>query len=97
MTESTRAYCLRCGHDVDTEHRYPRTLRRLLKAYFLMPLALVPAYPILASDYVVAIPMMMLYMLGIGPALVITKDPALCAECGALIPTLGPNAQATSH
>ena len=92
MTESTRAYCLCCGRDVDTEHRYPRTLRRVLKAYFF-----VPAYPILASDYVVAIPMMMLYMLGIGPALVITKDPALCAECGALIPMLGPNAQATSH
>jgi hypothetical protein len=95
--DSPRAYCLRCGHDVDTEHRYPRQLRKLLKGYFFMPLALVPAYPILASDYVLAIPMMMLYMLGIGPALVITKDPALCVECGALIPVLGPNAQATSH
>lgn len=97
MSESSRAYCLRCGHDVATEYRYPRTLRRLLKGYFFLPLALVPLYPILASDYVVAIPMMMLYMLGIGPALVITKDPALCVECGALIPALGPNAQATSH
>lgn len=97
MTDSSRAYCLRCGHDVDTEHRYPRQLRKYLKAYFLMPLLLVPFYPMLASDYVLAIPMMMLYMLGIGPALVITKDPALCSECGALVPALGPNAEATSH
>jgi len=97
MAEPTRAYCLRCGRDVETEHRYPRTLRRVLKGYFFIPLALVPFYPLLASDYVLAIPMMMLYMLGIGPALVITKDPALCVECGALIPVLGPNAQATSH
>jgi hypothetical protein len=92
-----RAYCLRCSRDVDTEHRYPRQLRRLLKGYFLIPLALIPAYPMLASDYFVAIPMMMLYMLGIGPALVITKDPPLCSQCGALVPALGPNAQAASQ
>lgn len=96
MAEPNRAYCLRCRHDVDTEYKYSRTLRRLMKAYFFIPVALVPAYPVLASDYVVAIPMMMLYMLGMGPASMIMKDPPVCAECGALIPALGPNAEALS-
>jgi Sec-independent protein secretion pathway component TatC len=68
-----------------------------MKSYFFIPIALVPAYPVLASDYVLMIPMMMLYMLGMGPAAMIMKDPPLCSECGALIPARGPNAEATSH
>jgi len=85
MTESSRAFCARCDHEVDVEHRHSRRLRRLLKGYLLIPLLSLPAFPVLASDYVFCIPAMMLYMLGIGPVLVIVRDPPLCCECGALI------------
>lgn len=77
-------FCERCGRDVEVEHRYSRRVRRALRGYFFLPLALLPAFPVLASDYVVALPMCMLYMLGIGPALVIVRDPPACVNCGAL-------------
>jgi hypothetical protein len=85
MTEPTHLHCVRCHDEVEVEYRHPRRLRRALRAYFFMPLLLVPAFPILASDYFVALPMCMLYMLGIGPALVIVRDPPVCARCGALL------------
>ncbi len=85
MAEQSHMHCQRCGCDVEVVHKHSRRLRRALRVYFLLPLALVPAFPVLASDYVVALPMCMLYMLGIGPALVIVKDPPLCARCGALL------------
>jgi hypothetical protein len=85
MAEPTHAHCVRCQCEVEIEHRHSRRLRRALRGYFLLPLALIPLFPVLASDYVVALPMCMLYMLGIGPALVIVRDPPICARCGALL------------
>ena len=85
MPERTHMHCARCDREVEVAYHHPRRLRRGLRAYFFLPLALLPAFPILASDYVVALPMCMLYMLGIGPVLVIVRDPPVCARCGALL------------
>jgi hypothetical protein len=62
-----------------------------MKGYMLIPIALIPVYPFAASDYVVSLPLMMFYMMGIGPALSIIRDPATCSECGALIPRKAPS------
>jgi hypothetical protein len=85
MPVPTHMHCARCHREVEVAYRHSRRLRRALRAYFFLPLALLPAFPMLASDYVVALPMCMLYMLGIGPALVIVRDPPICAQCGALL------------
>lgn len=84
MAES-QPFCTRCARAVAVEYRYSRRLRRLLKGYLFIPILSLPAFPLLASDYVFCIPAMMLYMLGIGPVLVIVRDPPACSECGALI------------
>jgi hypothetical protein len=75
----------RCDRAVEVEYRYARATRKWVRLYLLMPLVLLPFFPILAADYILALPMCMLYMLGIGPVLVIARDPALCCECGALV------------
>lgn len=51
-----------------------------------MPIVLVPLFPFIAWDYVFFLPMFMLYVVGMGPALSIVKDPATCSVCGAYIP-----------
>ena len=86
MPEPTQAHCLRCDHEVEVEHRYSPRLRRALKAYFVLPVLLVPLFPFLAWDYVFSLPVMMLYVVGMGPALSIIKDPATCSVCGAYVP-----------
>jgi hypothetical protein len=79
-------YCIRCEREVEVEYRHPLRLRRLMKGYLLIPIALIPVYPFAAADWVVSLPLMMVYMMGIGPALSIIRDPATCTDCGALIP-----------
>ena len=61
-------------------------VRRWWKAYFLIPIALLPALPFLAGDFAVSLPLIMAYMIGFGPVLDIVRDPPLCATCGALVP-----------
>lgn len=85
MSDHTHGYCARCERDVEVEHRYPQKLRSRLRLYLYLPLLLVPFFPFLASDYVVALPMLMLYMLGIGPVLRIVREPGECRECGAMV------------
>jgi hypothetical protein len=56
-----------------------------------MPIILVPLFPFAASDYVVALPTLMLYMLGLGPVFAIIKDPPACSICDAIVaPGVGP-------
>ena len=86
MEKSTRRRCVRCERDVDVEYEHSARLRRWLKAYFIIPMMLLPMLPFLAGDFAVSLPLMMAYMLGVGPALSIVRDPPLCADCGALIP-----------
>ncbi len=87
MAKTTRGSCLRCEREVAVEYQYSSTMRRWLKAYLYVPaILLLPMLPFLAGDFAVSLPLMMLYMLGIGPALTIIRDPATCVECGALVP-----------
>lgn len=57
-----------------------------MKAYFIIPMMLLPMLPFLAGDFAVSLPLIMAYMLGIGPALAIVQEPPTCTTCGALIP-----------
>ena len=82
----SQRHCLRCDHAVDVEYQHSPAVRRWWKAYFYIPLMLLPALPFLAGDFAVSLPLIMAYMLGIGPALDIVRAPPLCATCGALIP-----------
>lgn len=77
------AECERCGHEVEGVYRRP-TARKWAKAYFLMPLPFLPILPIMASDYAVSLPGVMVYLLGIGPVLAILRDPLHCRDCGAI-------------
>lgn len=86
MSEPSHGHCLRCDCTVAIEHQHSPRLRRALKAYFYLPIALVPLFPFLAWDYVVSLPVMLLYVMGMGPALSIVRDPATCSECGAFMP-----------
>lgn len=86
MSKPNRQRCVRCDREVEVQFQYSRRLRRGMKAYLFIPIALLPVYPFAASDYVVSLPLMMLYMLGIGPALTIIRDPPTCSTCGAFIP-----------
>lgn len=96
MADQTHGYCTRCDRQVEVEHRVAYSTRRWVKYYLYMPIVLVPAFPFLAFDYVVALPICMLYMLGIGPVLMLVRDPALCCECGALVDEHARPALATS-
>lgn len=78
-------HCLRCARDVAVEYEHSATRRRWWKAYFLIPIFLIPAAPFLAGDFAVSLPLMMAYMLGMGPVLAIVREKPTCAECGALI------------
>jgi len=80
------AHCSRCQHEVEAVYRRPK-LRKLVRWYLLMPIVLVPLFPFAASDYVVALPTLMLYMLGLGPVFAIIKDPPTCSVCGAIVET----------
>ncbi len=76
--------CGRCEADVAGEYPNPR-LRKLAKVYFLLPIPFVPLLPIIASDFIVMIPLTMLYLLGIGPALAWTNAKPVCPTCGAFV------------
>jgi hypothetical protein len=95
MAEQTHGYCTRCERTVDVEHKHSHATRRWLRLYLYMPLLLLPAFPILAADYIVALPTCMLYMLGIGPVLMIVREPGLCCECGAMVAKGGAAAAST--
>ena len=86
MAHSSRRHCIRCEHIVEVEYEHSATMRRWWRAYFIVPIMLTPAVPFLAGDFAVSLPLIMAYMLGIGPVLAVIRDPPTCAECGALIP-----------
>jgi hypothetical protein len=83
----TRARCERCEIEVELEYDDPR-LRRLAKGYLFAWLPFLPVSPIIASDFAVMLPLTMLYLIGVGPALAIVREPGKCNECGAAIEPL---------
>lgn len=84
MLPPMRAHCERCATEVEASYPRPRA-RRLARGYPLLILPFLPFIPIIAADYVVMIPMLMVYMLGAGPVLAILRDPPLCDDCGAIV------------
>jgi hypothetical protein len=80
-----RAHCHRCEHEVEGAFAHPR-LRKVAFVYLLLIVPFIPLLPIIAADYVVMIPSLMLYMLGLGPVFAVIRDPPTCNECGALLP-----------
>lgn len=80
-----KKHCARCACDVAVEYQNSAAARRWWRLYFLIPIFLLPASPFLASDYVICLPLMMSYMVGMGPVLAIVREVPACAECGALI------------
>lgn len=78
------AFCERCDHEVEGEYSNP-VRRRWAKLYFLLPIPFLPILPIMASDYVVSLPGVMIYLLGVGPVVGILRDPPECVDCGAIV------------
>lgn len=77
------AYCERCGHEVEGVYRRP-THRKWAKFYFLLPIPFLPVIPMMASDFIICLPGIMVYLLGVGPVLGILRDPPHCGDCGAI-------------
>jgi hypothetical protein len=82
MLAAMRAHCERCVADVDASYRSPRA-RRFARWYPFLVVPFLPVLPIIAADFAVMIPMLMIYMLGLGPVMAILRDPPLCDDCGA--------------
>jgi len=80
-----QAHCERCDATVQGSYRHPK-MRRIAWGYLAIVIPIVPILPMAASDFVVAIPTMMLYMLGLGPVFAIIREPAVCSECDAFLP-----------
>lgn len=81
----TQKHCLRCEREVAVQYEHSESARRWWKLYFLVPIALTPAMPILASDFAVCLPLVMAYMVGFGRVLSIVRETPTCVDCGALI------------
>ncbi|MBZ5710117.1 hypothetical protein [Nannocystis pusilla] len=85
MVDTPCMQCTRCQRAVAVEYENSPAARRWWKLYFTVPLFLLPASPFLAADFAVCLPLMMAYMVGVGPVLAIVREQPTCGECGALI------------
>jgi hypothetical protein len=85
MADARCMHCTRCQRDVAVEYQNSAAMRRWWKLYFTVPVFLLPASPFLAADFAVCLPLMMAYMVGMGPVLAIVREQPTCVECGALI------------
>ncbi|PRQ05063.1 hypothetical protein [Enhygromyxa salina] len=79
-----RRDCERCQREVEAAYDDPR-LRKWVKGYFFLGLPFLPAIPIIGSDFVVMLPLLMIYVVGFGPAIGFIKEPPKCQECGAAV------------
>lgn len=77
-------YCERCERTTEAEYDDPE-FRTWAKRYFWLGVPFIPLAPIIGADYVVMLPMTMLYLLGFGPASAVVKEPPKCCECGAAV------------
>lgn len=90
LTTIMHAHCERCRANVEASYRNPSG-RKLARAYPLLILPFIPVLPIIAADFAVCLPLLMLYMLGAGPVIGILREPPLCNECGAMTRVLEPS------
>ena len=82
-----RAHCERCEADVEGDYPTPLA-RRLARYYPLLIVPFIPVLPIIAADFAVMLPLLMIYMVGAGPVIGILRDPPLCNDCGAIVKAL---------
>ena len=90
-----RRYCGRCTAEVDASYDDPK-LRKWAKGYFCLGIPFIPLLPIIGSDYIIMLPMLMIYVIGFGPAWGIIREPPKCDECGAALEDDSKIAPATS-
>jgi len=83
-----RRHCQRCKTEVSASFEQP-TLRRWVKGYFFLGVPFVPFLPMIGSEFIVMLPLTMLYLIGMEPALAIIRAPASCDECGADVEKAG--------
>lgn len=88
MLRPMRRHCERCEAEVDAAYDEPE-LRRWVKGYFFLGTPFIPALAIIGSDYIVMLPMLMIYLIGFGPALGMWREPPKCCECGAAVSHAG--------
>ncbi len=79
-----RRHCERCETEVEADYDDPR-LRRWVKGYFLLGVPFIPALPIIGADYVVMLPLLMVYSVGCAQAYGVLREPPKCCECGAVV------------
>lgn len=83
-----RRHCQRCETEVSASYEHPK-LRRWVKGYFFLGVPFIPFIPIIGSEFIVMLPLTMLYLSGMGPALSVIRAPASCDECGADVEKAG--------
>ena len=76
--------CGRCAQNVEGVFENPK-LRRWSRFYFLLPIPFIPLAPLIASDFIVMIPLSMLYMVGVGAALRFVTEKPTCPTCGVFV------------
>jgi hypothetical protein len=81
---SMRRHCERCEVEVDAAYDEPQ-LRRWVKGYFLLGVPFIPLLGIIGADFAVMLPMLMVYVIGFGPALGVIREPPKCCACGAVV------------
>ena len=80
-----KAHCERCNETVEGSFRHPR-MRLVARGYLLFAIPIIPILPIIGSEFTVSLPLLMFYMLGMGPVLAIIREPATFEQCGAFLP-----------
>lgn len=73
--------------EVEGDYPNPRA-RRLARYYPLLIVPFIPVLPIIAADFAVMLPLLMIYMVGAGPVIGILRDPPECSDCGAIVKAL---------
>ena len=73
--------CPRCHDTVEVEYEEPE-MRKLAGFWFMAGIPFIPFFPIIGADFFVMIPLLTLYIFGVGAALRYWNQPALCTVCG---------------
>jgi len=79
---------MRCDEQVSARYPNPK-LRRWVRGYFFLGVPFIPFLPIIGADFIVMLPLTMLYLIGLGPALSIVRTAASCDQCGADVEAKG--------
>ena len=82
--DALRRHCVRCDEEVEARYEDPG-LRRWVRFYPWLGVPFIPLSPIIGSDFGVMLPLTMVYLIGLGPALGFLREPPKCTACGAAV------------